>query len=117
MLKPGIVESTLCSWLDFNVNSELAKFGLHNGGAQDGNVLNEKWESIGVVPANADGTVASDPFDEYYIFSISDNDFITQNGFINFGQITYQDLSGFNVDNQVLVFKVTLPAHARPLVA
>ena len=84
ILDPSITEATLCPWLDFNNNTELAKFGLHNGGLNDGKLLNEKWESIGVVPVNNDGTVASDKYDEYFVFSISDNDFVTQNGKISY---------------------------------
>lgn len=30
-------------------------------------------------------------------------------GFINFGAKTFKDGSGFNLDNQVLIFKVKLP--------
>jgi len=113
VLASGIVPATYCSWLDFNVNSQLNRFSLHNGGAQDAGLLNEKWESIAVVPVNpstsgwGDWTTKSDG--EYFIFSLSDNDFITQNGFMNGGQLPYADESGFSLDNQVLVFKVTLP--------
>ena len=53
---------------------------------------------------------------EYYLFTFSNNDFITQNGFINFGKNQYQDASGYNLDNQALVFKITLPKGAKPLV-
>ncbi|KAL8676087.1 MAG: hypothetical protein Q9186_007363, partial [Xanthomendoza sp. 1 TL-2023] len=74
VLKPGITAATYCPFLDFNVNSELNKFGLHNGGAQDKGLLDEKWESIAVVPV--DGKNGKDG--EYFVFSISDNDFITQ---------------------------------------
>ncbi|KAL8694497.1 MAG: hypothetical protein Q9224_003556, partial [Gallowayella concinna] len=74
VLKPGITAATYCPFLDFNVNSELNKFGLHNGGAQDKGLLDEKWESIAVVPV--DGKSGKDG--EYFVFSISDNDFITQ---------------------------------------
>lgn len=54
--------------------------------------------------------------DEYYLFTLSDDDFITQNGYINFGKVKYQDASGYNLDNQVLAFKVTLPKGRKPLV-
>ena len=47
---------------------------------------------------------------EWYVFSMSDNDFITQDGFMEFGKFTYSDASGFNLDNQALVFKITLPS-------
>ncbi|KAL8903646.1 MAG: hypothetical protein Q9171_007329, partial [Xanthocarpia ochracea] len=78
VLKPGITAATYCPFLDFNVNSELRKFGLRNGDGDgqedDRGLLNEKWESIAVVPI--DGKKGRDG--EYFVFSISDNDFITQ---------------------------------------
>ncbi|KAL8699977.1 MAG: hypothetical protein Q9201_005701 [Fulgogasparrea decipioides] len=110
VLRGGIEAATYCSFLDFNVNSELKKFGLHNGGAQDAGLLNEKWESISVVPV--DGKKGKDG--EYFVFSLSDNDFITQNGYLNGGKYQYKDASGFNIDNQALVFQVKLPDGANP---
>ncbi|KAL8806611.1 MAG: hypothetical protein Q9182_001259 [Xanthomendoza sp. 2 TL-2023] len=110
VLKPGIVPATYCSFLDFNVNSELRKFGLHNGGAQDKGLLNEKWESIAVVPV--DGQDGKDG--EWFVFSVSDNDFITQDGYLNNGQYRYKDASGFDLNNQALVFRVSLPKSATP---
>lgn len=44
------------------------------------------------------------------MISLSDNDFITQDGYLNFGQYQYADNSGFNLDNQALVFRVSLPS-------
>lgn len=122
-LADGIVAATYCTFLDFNVNSELAKFGLHNGGDQDEGLLNEKWESLVLAPVqpstgsqwgNWDGKSA--PSDEYFLFSLSDNDFITQDGYMNGGEFPYADESGFDLLNQVLVFKVKLPQGAKPLV-
>ncbi|KAL8714389.1 MAG: hypothetical protein Q9220_001722 [cf. Caloplaca sp. 1 TL-2023] len=110
VLDKGITSATYCPFLDFNVNSELARFGLHNGGAQDRGLLNEKWESIAVAPV--DGKKGKDG--EYFVFSFSDNDFITQDGFQNFGQYPYKDASGFDLDNQALVFQVQLPKSADP---
>ncbi|RAL61340.1 hypothetical protein DID88_009476 [Monilinia fructigena] len=78
VLVSGIVAAEYCGWLDFNENTELGKFKAHNGGAVDGGLLNEKWESIAVVPA--DGVDGTDG--EWYIFSLSDNDFITQDGYL-----------------------------------
>lgn len=75
-LNPGIQAATYCSFLDFNVNSQLNRFGVHNGGAQDAGLLDEKWESIAVVPV--DGKKGKDG--EFYVFSLSDNDFVTQDG-------------------------------------
>ncbi|KAK3057880.1 hypothetical protein LTR09_000955 [Extremus antarcticus] len=108
VLKSGIQAAEYCSWLDFNVNSQLRRYGVHNGGAQNNGLLNEKWESMALLPAEGE--------DEYYLFSFSDNDFITQDGYTNFGKFQYSDESGFNLLNQALVFKVKLPAGSAPLV-
>ncbi|KAL8966453.1 MAG: hypothetical protein Q9197_005971 [Variospora fuerteventurae] len=106
VLEPGVEAATYCSFLDFNVNSELARFGLRNGGEQGADLLNEKWESIAVVPA--DGKKGNDGV--FFVFSLSDNDFITQDGYLNNGQYRYTDESGFDLDNQALVFQVQLPS-------
>ena len=100
-LKDGIKAAEYCSFLDFNVNSELAKFGLHNGGAQDDKLLNEKWESLAMVPV--DGKEGENG--EWYLFSFSDNDFVTQNGYMNFGKFKYKDSSG---EWRILVRKMWL---------
>jgi hypothetical protein len=107
-----VTAATYCSFLDFNINSQLNRFGVHNGGPQDSSLLNEKWESLALVEADDDGGD-----NEYYLFSLSDDDFITQNGFIDGGKIPYKDGSGASLDNQVLVFKITLPKGAKPLVS
>jgi hypothetical protein len=112
VLNSDITPATYCSFLDYNINSELNKFGLHNGGAQDAGLLNEKWESFALMEADEGGHDKS-----YYLFSFSDNDFITQNGFMKFGELQYKDASGFNLDNQALVFKITLPKGSKPLVS
>ena len=90
VLNKGIKAAEYCPFIDCNINSELAKFGLHNGGAQDSNLLNEKWESLALVPV--DGEQGKDG--EWFIFSLSDNDFITQEGAMNFGKYKYKDASG-----------------------
>jgi hypothetical protein len=110
VLNPGIVAAQYCSFLDFNVNSQLNRFGVRNGGAQDANLLNEKWESIALLPV--DGKTGADG--EYFVFSFSDNDFITQTGHLNFGKFSYADGSGYTLDNQALVFQVTLPKGSTP---
>jgi hypothetical protein len=38
-LVDGVAVATYCSFLDFNVNSQLGRFGLHNGGDQDAQLL------------------------------------------------------------------------------
>ncbi|KAB8217684.1 esterase-like activity of phytase-domain-containing protein [Aspergillus novoparasiticus] len=106
VLKDGITPVEYCEFLDYNVESELAKFGLHNGGAQDALLLNEKWESFALVPVETDQRKRSSAKKEYFLFSFSDNDFMTQDGHMNFGRYKYADESGYNIDNQVLVFRV-----------
>lgn len=136
MLKPEITAATVCPFLDINLNSQLNRFGLHNGGPQDAGLLNEKWEGLALVPVNHDLEKKRDDKDEYFLFVASDNDFITQNGewsavyeprslpmligvsvgFIKGGAIPYRDASGNSLDNQMLVFRVTLPTGSKPLV-
>ncbi|KAJ5692496.1 secreted protein [Penicillium macrosclerotiorum] len=108
VLNDDITPAEYCSFLDFNVNSELAKFGLHNGGAQDQYLLNEKWESFALVPVDPSSSNGHHKRGEkeYFLFSFSDNDFITQDGYMNFGKLQYKDESGYNLDNQALVFKI-----------
>ena len=36
----------LTSFIDFNDNRQLGKFGLHNGSPNDRNHLSEKWEGV-----------------------------------------------------------------------
>lgn len=122
-LKDGLKVAEYCPFLDFNVNSELAKFGLHNGGEQDAGLLNEKWESFALVPVEpssgggwGDWSGNQQGSDEYFLFSLSDNDFITQEGYMDGGKLPYADESGFSLDNQVLVFKVSLPKGSKPRV-
>lgn len=110
LLKADITPARYCSFIDMNRDSQLARFGLHNGGAQDAGLLNEKWESLGMVPV--DGLDGDD--DEWFVFSMSDNDFITQDGYMNGGAYPYADASGFNLDNQALVFKIKLPEDSSP---
>ncbi|TKA65185.1 hypothetical protein B0A55_10750 [Friedmanniomyces simplex] len=111
-LDSNVTAAEYCPWLDFNVNSQLNRFGVHNGGAQDDGLLNEKWESIALMPVNPN-TYGSD--EEFYLFSMSDNDFITQNGYLDGGKFKYADASGYNLLNQMLVFKVKLPGGSKPL--
>ncbi|GES57505.1 peptidase M35 deuterolysin [Aspergillus terreus] len=113
-LDAGIVPAEYCPFLDFNVPSELAKFGLHNGGEQDALLLNEKWESLALVPVNPalpDHHKTSSGHHkerDYFLFSFSDNDFVTQDGHMNFGAFKYADETGYNIDSQVLVFRVQI---------
>ncbi|PWW74202.1 hypothetical protein C7212DRAFT_365408 [Tuber magnatum] len=112
ILKSDIKPALYCPFLDINDAAQLAKFGLHNGGAQDAALLNEKWESLAIVPV--DGKIGDD--DWWFVITISDNDFITQNGTFNFGKNTFKDASGYDLDSQALVYKIKLPEHSRPFV-
>jgi hypothetical protein len=79
VLNPGITPATFCTFLDYNINAQLNRFGVHNGGNQDQYLLNEKWESFALAPV--DGSQDDcDGNDQYYLFSLSDDDFITQDG-------------------------------------
>lgn len=93
VLKDGITPAEYCPFVDYNVNSELAKFKLHNGGAKDKTLLNEKWESLTVVPANPDDKDGKGE-KEYFLVSFSDNDYMTQDGMC----ITDSEYLGFSSD-------------------
>lgn len=80
VLNEKIVPATVCSFLDFNINSQLNRFGMHNGGSQDRKLLNEKWEGIALVPVDRKDRTGKSHGDEYFLFASSDNDFVTQNG-------------------------------------
>ncbi len=62
---------------------------MHNGAPVNFGLLNEKWEALALVPVYPElqgkgkgkvskGCAAVE--DEYYLFTLSDNDFITNNG-------------------------------------
>jgi hypothetical protein len=104
VLNSAIRPVSYLKFLDINDNTQLNRFGLHNGLPNNNNNLYEKWESMAVVPVDD----PRNPHD-YFLFVGSDNDFITQNGFMA-GQ-AYQDPSGANVDTLVLVYRVTLPTY------
>lgn len=61
------------------------------------------------VEPKGDGSEGSNDSKEYLMFCFSDNDFITQDGRMNFGEFHFKDAIGYEVDSQVLVFRVTLP--------
>ncbi|KAK9453889.1 esterase-like activity of phytase-domain-containing protein [Dipodascopsis uninucleata] len=112
VLDDSITPATYCSFLDVNVNSQLNRFagGLHNGGTQDWKLLNEKWEGIALIPADGyDGADGS-----FYVIIVSDDDFRSLLGEVNFGRIPYRDSGKYNLDNQALLFKIQLPASASP---
>jgi hypothetical protein len=81
VLSSDVTPAVYCPWLSYNNNTQLNRFGVHNGGAQDAALLNEKWESLALAPVDGKfATKGKGEGDEYYLISFSDNDFITQNG-------------------------------------
>lgn len=84
VLKSEITPAEYCPFLSYNVNPQLNRFGVRNGGAQDANLLNEKWESFAFLEVDDDDSLGEGEKDDdgkdYYLISFSDNDFITQNG-------------------------------------
>jgi hypothetical protein len=104
VLNASIIPAAYQKFVDINDATQLAKFGLHNGLPYDQNDLDEKWESIAVLPAFD----KQNPND-YFLVVATDNDFITQDGHM-LGQ-TYMDASGVNNDMLMLVFRVTLPTY------
>lgn len=97
-LVAGITPSKLCPFIDYNINAELNKFKtaegdiVHNGEPVNLGLLNEKWEALALVPVihNGEGKRKEksrskschekSENDEYYLFTLSDNDFITNDG-------------------------------------
>ncbi|KAH7030058.1 3-phytase [Macrophomina phaseolina] len=112
VLKSGVAPATFCAWLDFNVNTQLGRFGLHNGGEDDAGLLNEKWEALAVVPVIGDD--GAEVEGEWFLISLSDDDFITQDGYMDGGRFRYADETGASLDNQALVFRVGLEKGLRP---
>lgn len=105
------------------MNSQLERFGVRNGGEQSQGLLNEKWESLAVVPVLKETTTEAkrttgedDNKGEFFVLSFSDNDFITQDGYLKNGEFRYQDGSGYSLENQALLFRVQLPVEEGPLV-
>ncbi|KAK7537975.1 esterase-like activity of phytase-domain-containing protein [Phyllosticta citricarpa] len=119
-LRSGIVAAEYCPWVDYNVATQLARFGLRNGGEDDAALLSEKWESLVILPVlegdESDGERSELEWDggedggdgggrPVYILSLSDNDFITQSGYLDNGTFQYADESGASIDTQALLFR------------
>lgn len=73
-----------------------------SGGDFDATLIDAKWESLALVPC-LDDTAP----DDFFLFTVADNDFITINGTI-VGQ-PYSSNYGRDVNTQAFVFRVTLP--------
>lgn len=96
-LVAGITPATFCPYIDYNINTELGKFktaegdAVHNGAPVNFGLLNEKWEALALVPVYPElkrrgkgkgktSKACAAAEDEYYLITLSDNDFITNNG-------------------------------------
>ncbi|KAF9070035.1 hypothetical protein BDP27DRAFT_1362955 [Rhodocollybia butyracea] len=110
VLVDSITPATYISFVNYIDDVQLARFGLHNGklisdsqcrGDENSTLVNEKWESLALAPVGDPSTP-----NDYFLFTVSDNDFLTEDG-ISLG-VPYN--AGVNVDNQFLVFQVTLPS-------
>ncbi|KAF5353668.1 hypothetical protein D9758_008665 [Tetrapyrgos nigripes] len=100
-LNKNITPAEYVEFVSFVDDDQLARFGLHNDDPSDETLIDAKWESLALAP------VGDPDFpDDYFLFTFADNDFMTTDG-ISVGQ-PYD--AGLDVDNQVLVFRVTLPS-------
>ena len=95
-LKDGIEPAEFCPFLDLINEEGLNRFGLHNGGKYDTLRLGDKWESLALVPVLEEGGNN----DSYFLISLGDNDFVTQDGYMNGGRMHYSDGSGHNVNSK-----------------
>ncbi|CAK5272346.1 unnamed protein product [Mycena citricolor] len=103
VLDPAITPVTYVGFVNYVNATDLARFGLHTGDPDDNTLPDSKWESLALAPVG-------DPRapDDYFLFTASDNDFLTTQG-VSLG-VPYD--AGEDVDNQFMVFRVTLPGAA-----
>ena len=117
VLDSSITPAAYFAFVDMINATQLARFGLHNGDPADDTLIDAKWESIALAP------VGDEAFpDDYFLFTAvskdvtfrlpsadrmfkADNDFLSEQGVFD-GQPFN---AGMNVDNQFMVFRVTLP--------
>ena len=99
VLDADITPARLVPFLDINDSSELARFGLRNGGVDDANMLSEKWEGLALVSA-------LDPLapNDYFLFIANDNDFATTRGF----QVGGAYDAGVDIDTMFLAYRVSV---------
>ncbi len=100
-LEPDIVAVKLTPFLDIADQTELNRVGLSARAAERGHqLLSAKWESLVLSPV----LNAKRPR-ERLLFVGNDNDFRTRSGFMPDGAYD----GGFEHDNMVLAYRVTLP--------
>jgi len=103
----GINTAGYSSLIDYT--SGLSKFGMHGSGKPvDQTLLAAKIESLILLPTLPNGSNdASYNADEYFIISVSDNDFQTKNGYMR--AIGDYSAAQGDIPTQLFVFKVKLP--------
>ncbi len=106
VLAGGVTPASVTPFLDINDNTQLGRFGLRNGAPNDKNNLYEKWEGMALAPV----LNRAKP-NNFYLFVVSDNDFITTNG----SMVGRAYAEAADVDTVVLVYEVTLPSYIDPL--
>ncbi|KIM37285.1 hypothetical protein M413DRAFT_448582 [Hebeloma cylindrosporum] len=101
VLDSSIKAATYVPFVNYLDPVQLARFGIHNGKPNDQTLIDSKWESLALAPVN-------DPAfpDDYFLFTVSDNDFISTQGIAD--GVPFN--GGLDVDNQFLVFRLTLPS-------
>ncbi|KAG6909301.1 hypothetical protein DXG01_001245 [Tephrocybe rancida] len=104
VLDPSIKPATYVPFVNYVDTVELARFGLHNDSPNDETLVNAKWESFAIASVNE-----KDYPDDYFLFTASDNDFISTHG-VSLG-VPFD--AGLDVDNQFMVFRVTLPGSSK----
>ncbi|KAG9048256.1 hypothetical protein FS837_000392 [Tulasnella sp. UAMH 9824] len=102
VLAAGVTPATYTPFISLIDNSQLNRFGLHNGGDFDQQLIAAKWEGTALASCQE-----SKYPDDYFLFVAADNDFNTLDGTM-VGQ-PYSTSYGKDVDNQFLVYRVTLP--------
>ncbi|KAF8887862.1 esterase-like activity of phytase-domain-containing protein [Gymnopilus junonius] len=102
-LDKSITAAEYVGFVKFIDPVQLARFGLHNGKPDDPTLIDGKWESLALAPVN-------DPAfpNDYFLFTAADNDFLSTQG-VSLG-VPFN--AGLDVDNQMMVWRVTLPSVA-----
>ncbi len=102
VLDASVTPATVTEFIDLNDNTQLNRFGMHNGAPNDHTNLSEKWEGMSL--ASVEDTAAPD---YHFLFVVNDNDFLAQDGY----QVgaAYKADGGADVDTMFQVFRVTIP--------
>jgi hypothetical protein len=103
-LPAGITPAARLDFVDMLDLAQLSKFGLNLNafGSQDQNTLGEKWEGLALIPVGD-----PDAPDDYFLLVGNDNDYKAAQVFHN-GEVVGSN--SIQVDNMILVYRVTLPA-------